>query len=322
MKIFLNNLDLTVPTYALTAKLDGYYLQALAGSLLWNDGYNGSYVVEIRNTIKKLGKPVNIAVVFGKFSHNSIYNKFPYLEFVRKHHKNPANPPVPMKIPVAYYSETHYDNILKKDVTTYPYLEKLDETIEFLADELKKDSECYDLIDAVTITGINEATKEMRITAADWTVATSLWYAYIDAAVKWQDAGYTIEKTVAACKKTIDIFQECFADKKIILPYIPLLNGFPCVDFQNNVCNPNKRFHITQSVIDYGEIMAPNFRSQYTAFTDKTVTSSKYVQVNRDYYKDKTTAEFQAMIDYAIATGVENLEIHPENIVDNPSIFK
>lgn len=307
MKIFLNNLDLTVPTYALTAKLDGYSLYLDVGSLLWNDGYNGSYLVEVKNKIKELGKPVNIAMPFGKFSHNSIYNKFPYLEFVRKHHKNPANPPVPMKIPVPFAPG---------------YMDKIREAIQFLADELKKDTECYDLIHAVTITGINEATKENRMTSQDWTTATTGSQAYVDAAKKWQAAGYTIEKTVAACKKTIDIFQECFSDKKIVLPTIPLLNGFPCIDFQNNICKPQKRFHITQSVIDYGEIMCPNFRSQFTAFKNTTVTSSKYVQVNRDYYKDKTTAEFQSMIDYAVATGVENLECHADNLLRYPSIFK
>lgn len=306
MQIFLNSTDINIPPYALTAKLDGYSINIFASNILSGEGYNGAFMATLRKKIKELGKPVNPAILFGGYSTEAIYSKFPFVDFIMRHHRGVGDPKR-IKMPVPFAAG---------------YMDKLREVVEFFSDELKKDASCYDLIEAVTVTGINENTKEMRFTSQHWKDSSITGtQAYIDGAQKWIDVGYTPEKALGSVCATIDIFKNFFPDKKIILPYIPLLNGVPCVSHNGSVCKPKERPYTAGEAIDYGNGIA-NFKSQYTAFTNTTVTPSKYVQCNKVFYTDKTTAEFQAMIDYAIATGVENLEVHAENLLRYPSIFK
>lgn len=51
MKIFLHT-NLQIPSYALTAKIDGYSIYFFASNVLSGEGYNSGFMVTLRNKIK------------------------------------------------------------------------------------------------------------------------------------------------------------------------------------------------------------------------------------------------------------------------------
>lgn len=305
MKIFLTA-DIDIPEYALRAKLDGYALSIYAGNILSGEGYNGSYMADLRALIKKYGKPVNLALIFGMYSTDTIYDNHSYLTFTRKHHRDPANPPVSMKIPVPYAKG---------------YLQKLYKTIKFFATELRKDAEVDKLVELITITGENSATKETVFQPTDFpTPETTEEEAYMLSAEKWLGAKYTVTKAYDAVTNTIDLFAKHFPDKKLIFAPIPLLNSYPCIDEKNKIVLPKNRPDITSLIMDYGKDIE-NFYSQYSAFTATTITKSEYVQSNELFHSKSTLAEYEGMIQNAEQSGKLNLEVHRAELLRFPSVF-
>jgi hypothetical protein len=324
MKIFcyLPDFDNTVPSYVLNSKVDGISFPIPASSL-FGVGGNFNPVTNLKNIIKqigKAGKKCTPAVVFGNSCGNAIWDNFQSIQFTRKHHQDAGNDSLPIEAPVPYY------NVLESGVTTYPYYNKVRDTMMYLAIELRKDAECWDAIENFKIGGVNETTPELRMTAADWTDTNDLSKAYEYGAHKWLYAGYEHEKVLKVCTDLISLFSSLFYDKKVVQAYIPGRNGFPTIGKNNQYCLPGLRPKLTEEIIQFGNIFA-NFTSQHTAydFFANVPAYSKFIQLERLKFGQSkpgcTLSEFESLIKKAEEKGFVNLEIFPQSLIHYKSLF-
>lgn len=316
MKTFVVWENLSVPAYILNSNVDGVSL-AIDATVLFNStgGFNASYVPTLRaaiNKIKAPGKKVTLAFLFGNNSGRAITDHYPCIEFVRKKSQNPDNPSLPVKIPVPFDPG---------------YISKITEIITALAAELKKDAATYSAIEYIKITGANEITGEMRFTGADYSKTNDLAVAYVDAAIKWLASGYTNQKAIDCCESFITIFKNNFPDKILIQEYIPVLNGFPCIDDNNFICPPELRPDLKEEIILFGQILTSNFRAMYTAYDlpSKVPSYTTCLQLNRSKLGHADTPPtleyFSSVIDKAKAAGYEYLEIFNTNILNYPTLY-
>lgn len=316
MKIFcyLPDFNQTVPPYVLSSRIDGISFPIPASSLF---GISGSYnsITNLKTVIKQIGaanKKVTIAVVFGNSCGNEIFKNFPTLKFVRHHHQDASNQPLPIEVPVPYSTG---------------YYEKVRDLIKYLSEELRKDNECWEAIENIKITGVNETTPELRMTAADFTDTNDLSEACQNGAIKWLNAGYEYDKVYKVCTDFIKLFSSVFYDKKVVQAFVPGKNGFPTISKFNLLCDPSARSKLTEEILSYGNVFS-NFTSQHTAFdfNAKVPVYSKFVQLERLKYGNVTpdgdAATFKSLLGKAEASGKENLEIFSQNIVSYPEIFK
>lgn len=325
MKVFcyLPDFDTAVPDYILKCKVEGISFPIPASSLF---GIGGKYnpVTNLKNIIKSIGKAnkkCTPAVVFGNSCGNAIWDNFESIQFTRKHHQDPANDDLRIEVPVPYY------NVLENNTPVYPYYNKVRDTMMYLAIELRKDAECWNAIENFKITGINETTPELRITAADWTDTNDLSKAYELGADKWIKAGYEYEKVYKVCTDLISLFSSLFYDKKVVQAYVPGRNGFPCIGKNNQYCLPGLRPKLTEEIVLFGNRFA-NFHSQHTSFDifANTPSYSHFAQLERLKFGQTkpgcTLSEFESLIKKAEEKGFENLEIFPSCITNYPSLFK
>ncbi len=301
----------------LDSNIEGIALNVYASNILAGNGYNNAFYQDLRNNIKNYadnGKLTSLAIIFGEFSSNAIFNSFPYVTMTKKVHGGTGEPKV-IKLPV------FWDTI---------YLIELNQIIQHTADELKSDQKVYDNIGSIKITGADESTNEMRATSQDWTNNVSKGDSFIQAAQKWLDAGWNYTTVVFALKNIIDMWIAAFPDKPLVLPYISGLNGFPCINTLNQICLPSQRPNITKEIIDYGHSRSANFYSQFTPFTNVNTPSlgSVYVQANAQVYKEPnpdkpvTDEDLQNLITNAENKNCLNLELRPQNILQHPNLFK
>jgi hypothetical protein len=298
--------------YVVNSNIDIISYEIPAYSLFGMNGIGGNTDTsgKIKHELKRIGdagKHATLAVIFGGESGDYIYNNYPYLNMVKRAHhgKGIAQP---MKLPVFFDAG---------------YIQKVQDTITWLADELKKDAVAYSVIENVKVGACQTNTPEMDALAEDWSTAGLDNTAYDDAAAKWKTAGFTFGNAFTACTDFIILFRGAFSDKNIIQPYIPLNNGFPCIDIHGEFCLAKNRPALTQNIIDWGNANY-DFYSQYTAYVGTSVPD-KYVQINRELLgtpKDTSKEpQFIAMLDGAKNQNIEYLEVFSENINIYKDIF-
>jgi len=315
VKIYCYWEKMDLPSYLLSSNIDGIAFHLPASMLLSATGsLDYSKIGELKDAIKQCKnatKPKGVTLAFAggnKWGATYIKQNHKYLKFVKKHGQNPLNDPIQLTIPMPYETK---------------YIDKVEEIFSALAYKLKEDTEVWDTIECMKVTGANEESNEICFTGADYTMATTLIGAYQDGAVKWKDADYTCEKAVDCCNQFIDIFSANFNGKTIIQPYKPKLNSFPCVDLNGQICSDKFRPDLKEDVISYG-MTKPNFKAQYTAFSLTAVipSHSKYIQLNRAQlgHGKQSLEYFTEVMD--LAKQYEYLEIFQDNVLKYPTLFQ
>lgn len=309
----------SVKTAFANKKIDGVTIVTSAANFFsMHGGFNNSLITTLRNEVKKNSLPFLLATIWGNNCGNYIYNNFPYLRFVRRHHAGVGDE-LSINIPVFYHEQAVGKKII------LPFLEKVKEISTAISDELRRDTVTYSFLQGAYVTGGNETTEEMRDSSTDFEglLPTEQFEAFYDCAMKWIAAQYTPNKSIFFNCELIKTFKAIYSDVPIIMQYILGVNGHPCVDNNGQFVKPKLRANTTLDILNFGQTLTPNFKPSMTYFNSTTVTTDRIVEVQRDYFSLKSTADadFEKMVEHAEETGIELLQCHLENI-NKYRIFK
>lgn len=273
--------------------------------------------LNIKNIYLNYKKHVALRIPCGHFSGN-IYNeepKIPFIEMVRKHHIDQGDP-VRIKMPVPFNRN---------------FTEKLALFLTWFSRELYKDIVAWEAIDNVAVTGINDVSSELRMTAADFSNTGNTDQAHIHAAEKWLSVGYDTQAVRDAFAKIIYEWSISFPHKQLVLPIIAGLAGFPCISEKGEICYRNMRPDLTAQFITHGKNYE-NFCVQYTALDttakppDKVIKSGVpiFYQAAAETFNNNqvSKADFEKMLLNGIDHKAVAIEVWEANVRNFPDIIE
>lgn len=276
-----------------------------------DQSFNLSFFNQLRDNIKAnkaAGKKTAIQIPFGKFL--SLIKGVRYLLFTESHHqgKDKDTPAVPMRIPVFYEKV---------------YLDYVKRFFSWFAENLIK-SKIYDLIEYIKVTGVNQATFEMRCPDQD---ITGTGEPYYNAALKWRMAGYTNQLALISIADLVNHFILCFPKKLICFPFIPGKAAFPCLSDQDEICYPKQREFISKRILDLClpayELFSPQSTYYDVGVHDiVTESSSPFIiqQINNQMYGQQNSPSPEKVIEYGKSKNLYALEVFENTIRNFPEL--
>lgn len=209
-------------------------------------GFNGSQLQAIIKELKRIGsynapnklkKKARLRILFGDYCRN--IPNVNYLDFTISRH-NGEKPPTGISVPKFW---------------EIPYLSYFHDFVEWFYNGLQADTEAYNVIEYIDCTGINEQTGEFRVTHLDY--LTTGGEPASNAAIKWIENGYSIDKLETSIVWVIGAWSNSFQDKQLCLNVITGLNGFPMVTQEGTIGKqPDTSKWTVENVCSQYEVLA------------------------------------------------------------------
>ncbi len=299
----------------LIPKVNGVFLKYSIGQFFASGGGYNNEIANVRNEINKYPS-VGLAIEWGALCGNYIWDNYPYIELIEKHHEGIEQPDQPEaqalynKFPVPY---------------AIGYLEEVRKFIEYLSIQL---APVIHKIAYIKITAINQQSFEVRIPNQHFaTSATTPNEAYKLAFYNWKAFGYTNDKVINAFYVIAGYYNLYFPNTLKIAALIQGTAGFPKI-------GANGEFNLKPPVINDSLIAymkgVPGFALMATALTDIAGTPANFVNSgvpmwyqlnNQKMNRTLSKEQFEACIVNGLNHGAEGFELFEINVREHEDVI-